>query len=411
MAPLAPNRSLRSKLTDMNVIRDGSWLDRARARRVAWVMLAVSIIALTGFFVTAHGTLDWKGRPIGTDFSEVYAAGRMVWAGHAAQVWDWPTHFAAQRSLHNSPAVDVYGWHYPPPFLLVAALIALLPYIPALVAWQVATLAPLAYAAQRFTGLRDGWLFVIGAPVTLVCLTHGQNGFLTALLLGGGLILLDRRPFLAGLLIGCLVYKPQFALVLPIALLAGGHWRAIGGAAISSLSLVALTYVLWGWPVWQAFIDSLPLTRSVVIEQGNTGWEKIMSVFSAIRSWGGSIPLAYAVQGMATCYAIGCAAWLSARSRPMLRNMGVTSAVLIATPYVLDYDFTVLLLAVGFLWKDAQDHGWDPLQKNINALAWIVPLFARQLAHATLIPLGAGTALAMLTVAIIRAINTSPSRH
>ena len=68
---------------------------------------------------------------------------------------------------------------------------------------------------------------------------HGHNGFLTALLLGGGLILLERKPFLAGLLLGCLVYKPQFALVLPLLLLALWNWRAIAGAAVSSLALIS----------------------------------------------------------------------------------------------------------------------------------------------------------------------------
>jgi hypothetical protein len=395
----------------MGAIRDGSWLDEARARRVAWIMLAVSIAAIAAIAATATGTLDWKGRPLGTDFSQVYAAGQMVWQRRAAEVWDWPAHFTVQQALHGSRAVDLYGWHYPPPFLLIAALLATLPYIPALIAWQAATLGPLIYAAQRFAGRRDGWLFVASAPVTLICLTHGHNGFLTALLLGSGLWLLDKRPFLAGLLIGGLVYKPQFALVLPIVLLAGRHWRAIGGAALSSLALIALTIVIWGWPVWQAFLDSLPLTRDIVLEQGRTGWEKIMSPFAAVRSWGGPVPLAYAVQGAGTLAAIAAATWLSARARPMLHNAGVAAAVLIATPYVLDYDYTVLLLAVGFLWKDAQEHGWGPWERSLVALAWIAPLFARQLAQATLIPLGAATALALLAIAVARALRASPSRR
>ena len=130
-------------------------------------------------------------------------------------------------------------------------------------------------------------LLTLAAPVTLICLIHGHNGFLTALLLGGGLMLLDQRPFAAGLLFGCLIYKPQFALILPVLLLAGRHWRAIGGAMLSAALLVSLTLAIWGWPVWQAFLASLPLTRHVVIEQGSTGFHKIMSPFAAVRLWGG----------------------------------------------------------------------------------------------------------------------------
>jgi Glycosyltransferase family 87 len=396
---------------DMGAIRDGSWLDEARVRRIAVVCLAVSLFAIAALFATAHGTLDYKGRPLGTDFSQVWTAGTMVWDGRSAQVWDWPSHFAVQQAFHQSITVDLYGWHYPPPFLLVAAALATLPYIAALIVWQVATLAPFVWMAQRYLGRRDGWLFVLAAPVTLICLTHGHNGFLTALLLGGGLILLDRRPFVAGLLLGCLVYKPQFALVIPLLLLAARQWRAILGAALSSLALIALTYAIWGWPVWQAFLDSLPLTKNVVIDQGKTGWEKIMSPFSAVRSWGLPIGPAYVVQGIASATAIATTLWLAWAARPALRNAAASAAVLIATPYVLDYDFTVLLLGIGFLWRDGEEHGWGPWERSLLALAWIAPLVARGLAAATLFPLGLLTAIAVLGIAVARYLRAWPSRH
>jgi hypothetical protein len=390
---------------------DGSWLDRARVRRIAWLCLAVTIIAVATLFATAHGTLDYKGRPLGTDFSQVWTAGTMVWDGRAASVWDWPSHFAVQQAFHRSTTVDLYGWHYPPPFLLIAAALAMLPYIPALILWQAATLAPFTWMAQRFLGLRDGWLFALAAPVTLICLAHGHNGFLTGLLLGGGLILLDRRPLLAGLLLGCLVYKPQFAMVIPLLLLATRQWKAILGAALSSLALIALTLAIWGWPVWQAFLDSLPLTKHVVIEQGRTGWEKIMSPFSAVRSWGMAIGPAYVVQGAASIFAIGATLWLAWKRRPALRNAAVTAAVLISTPYVLDYDFVVLLLGIGFLWKDGEEHGWAKWEKSLLALAWAAPLFARGLAAATLFPLGLLTAISVLAIAVSRGLRASPSRR
>ena len=256
---------------------------------MAIACLALAIASLVLLFATARGTRDWRGRPVGTDFSEVYAAGQMVWDGAATKVWDWPSHFRVQQALHHSHTVDLYGWHYPPPFLLVAAAIAWLPYVVALSVWQVATLTPFTMMITRLTGVRDAWLFVLAAPVTLICLTHGQNGFLTALLLGGGLMWLERRPFAAGIFLGCLVYKPQFALVIPFVLLVTGNWRAIVGAVLSSLTLIAISLAIWGWPVWQAFFDSLPLTQHVIVEHGRTGWSKIMSPFSAVRSWGGTM--------------------------------------------------------------------------------------------------------------------------
>ena len=395
----------------MGGLSTGDWLTRERSIRIAVICGLVSLAILGYLLASSSGTLDYEGRPLGTDFSQVWTAGRMVLDGRAAEVWNWDAHRAVQEAFHGPHLKEWYGWHYPPPFLLIAAALATLSYLPALFAWQAATLLPFAWLMRRFTGRREAWLFVLAAPVTLICVMHGHNGFLTALLLGGGLMLLERRPFAAGLLLGCLVYKPQFVLVLPLLLIVLRNWRAIAGAAVSSLSLIAVTLAIWGWPVWQAFIDSLPLTRRVVIEAGKTGWEKIMSTFSALRSWGISIDVAYAVQGVFTLAAIAATLWLARKARPDLRNAAVTAAVLISTPYVLDYDYVVLLAGLAFLWRDAQRHGWLSWEKSALALVWVAPLIARNVAAITLFPLGLLTAILVLVLSVRRALKASPSRH
>lgn len=392
-------------------IADGSWLTRERVTRIAWLCAAVTVAMLGWLFASANGTLDWSGRPLGSDFSNVWTAGRMALEGRAAEAWLWPEHFEVQKQVHGPALTELYGWHYPPPFLLVAAGLARLPYIAALIVWQLATLIPFAWAMWRLVPRRETLLLTLAAPVTLVCLMHGHNGFLTALLLGGGLYLIERRPFAAGLLLGCLIYKPQFGLILPVLLLAGQHWRAIGGAMLSAAILVGLTLALWGWPVWQAFIDSLPLTRSVVIEQGATGWHKVMSPFAAVRAWGAAIPLAYAVQAAFTLAAMAAVAWLAwKRERPDLRNALACAAVLISTPYVLDYDYVALLPALAFLWRNGERNGWLGWDKSLMALTWIAPLFARQVAEWTLVPLGLLSAIAVAAIAL-RRFRASPSHR
>jgi len=398
-------------MTAGGIISSGDWLTRERAIRIAVICGLVSVAILGYLLGSAKGTLDYGGRPLGTDFSQVWTAGRMVLDGRAAEVWSWDAHRAVQEAFHGPALKEWYGWHYPPPFLLVAALLAAMPYLLALFVWQAATLLPFAWLTRRYTERPEAWLFVLAAPVTLICIMHGHNGFLTALLLGGGLMLLEKKPFAAGLLLGCLVYKPQFALVLPLLLLVLWNWRAIAGAAVSSLALIGITLALWGWPVWQAFIDSLPLTQSIVIEQGRTGWEKIMSPFAAVRSWGGSVEIAYAVQAVFTVAAIAPTLWLARKARPDVRNAAVTAAVLISTPYVLDYDYVVLLAGIAFLWRDATRHGWLSWEKSALALVWIAPLIARNVAATTLLPLGLLTAILLLALAVRRALKASPSRR
>ena len=388
------------------------WLNRARVTRIAAICGIVSALCVIVLLATAHGTLDYQGRPLGTDCSNVWTAGKMALDGSAATAWSWPDHFAVQRAVHHKADVDLFGWHYPPPFLLIAAVLATMPYIWALVVWQLATLAPFAWMMWRLVPRRETLLLALAAPATLICLTHGHNGFLTALLLGGGLMLLDRRPFVAGLLFGCLIYKPQFALILPVLLLAGRHWRAIAGAALSASILVGLTLAIWGWPVWQAFLASLPLTQQVVIEQGSTGFHKIMSPFAAVRLWGGSIALAYAVQLIFTAVAMAAVAWLAwNKERPELRNASVCAAVVLATPYVLDYDLVVLLPALAWLWLDGKQRGFRRWDASLMALVWITPLIGRGVAQWTFVPLGLISVVALASIALRRALNTSPSRR
>lgn len=379
---------------------------------VAVLMGAASILSLGWLFGFGHGTLDPIGRPLGTDFSEVYAAGKMALNGHAADAWSWPKHFAIQRQIHHDADVPVYGWHYPPPFLLIASTLAMLPYLPALIVWQTITLGVFARLMYWLVPRRETLLLVFAAPVTLVCVTHGHNGFLTALLLGAGLALQEEKPFPAGLLLGCLIYKPQFALVIPPLLLATRNWRAIVGAATSATVLIALTFALWGWPVWQSFIESLPLTRQVVIEQGNTGWYKIMSPFAGVRMWGGSIKAAYYVQAFYTLSSIIAVSWVSWRNeRPELRNALVCAAAILSTPYVLDYDLVIILPALAWLWIDGCKNGFERWDGTLMALAWATPLIGRSVAEWAFVPLGLISVVGVAWVSFRRCVTALPFRR
>ena len=390
----------------MRLLVSGDWITAGRLRRIGALSCIISLACVCWLLAGSQGTLDSFGRPLGTDFSNVWTAGWMALDGRAASAWSWPEHFAVQRAFHGSPTVDLFGWHYPPPFLLIATLVATMPYMLSLVLWQAATLAPFAAMMWRLMPRRETLLLTLGAPVTLICLAHGHNGFLTALLLGAGLMLLDKRPFLAGMLFGCLIYKPQFALVIPPLLLAARNWRAIAGAGASTGLLVAATLLIWGWPVWHAFLESLPLTRQVVIEQGATGWHKIMSPFAALRMWGIGLDASYAVQLAVTIFAVAAVVWLTWRkAQPELRNAFVCAAALLSTPYVLDYDYVVLLPALAWLWAHGRANGFLSWEKSLMLFAWFAPLGARAVAQWTLVPLGLAAALAIAAISVRRALD------
>ena len=128
-------------------------------------------------------------------------------------------------------------------------------------------------------------LLGLGFPAVLLTVTHGQNAFLTAGLLSWGLLLLPAQPVAAGVLIGALAFKPQLALLLPVALIAGGNWRAIVAASLTVLGLSAATVILFGAEIWRDFLASTALTQQM-LDLGLVPYFKLQSVFAAIRGKG-----------------------------------------------------------------------------------------------------------------------------
>ena len=141
-----------------------------------------------------------------------------------------------------------------------------------------------------------------------------------------------------------------------------------------------------------------------MLEQGNTGWYKIQSVFSWARMWGAPIPLAYAMQGAVTLALAAASAWLWRSAAPYpLKAAAFCLATILATPYSFDYDMMVLAPAIAFLAVDGFARGFGPWEKTALAALWLVPLVARSVAQMTLIPLGVPAMLAIFVLILQRA--------
>jgi hypothetical protein len=326
--------------------------------------------------------------PLGSDFSEVWAAGKFVLAGEADKPFDPTEHFEKQKQLFGEHTA-LFGWCYPPFFLAVAALLALLPYLPALATWQLTTSA-LYLAAMKTIIRQPGLLAAIGLfPAVLVNLVHGQNGFLSATLIASALALIERHKILAGILFGLMVYKPQFGLMIPVALVAGGCWSTFVAAALTVTTMVLATLVGFGAHPWLAFKNSLEWTRTVVLEQGSTGFYKLDSAFAAARLYGASVPLAYAVQILVSLIVAICL-FLLWRSRTdiRLKSAALILSTLLTTPYCLDYDLVVLAPAIAFFFAYCSEKGFADYEKTALALCWIMPLFTRLTSFYLAFPIG-----------------------
>lgn len=380
---------------------------------MAWavLMLVATCATLAWLGMTANGLNDYAGRPLGTDFANVYAAGVAAAHGDPTAPFDAARQQAAESAIFGLQD-EFFGWHYPPFFLLVAAALAQLPYIPALIVWQGATL--LLYLGAMQLLLRSSadpamardrlWpLLALGFTAVFVNLTHGHNGFLTAALFAAALALLDRRPLLAGCLFGLLAYKPQFALVIPVVLAVTGRWRVFGGAAATVVALAAAATALFGTGVWPAFLESTHFTRTVVLEEGGTGFYKIQSVFAWVRLWGGPVALAYAAQfALTALVVIGLARLWRSNAPDGYKGAALCLGALLATPYSLDYDLMLLAPAIALLVAEGRTGKFASWEASLLALLWLLPVAVREITRVTYVPLAVLAMLACFALALWR---------
>ncbi len=332
------------------------------ARRLIGVIgLALALgylIVLAGTYLQGQFLTDKQGRPIANDFVDVYAAGRLALAGNVASAYDWPVHKAAEVRALDHEFPDYYGWHYPPPFLFVAAGLAMLPYLGAALLWLAATLAAYAATLRAIIGDRVGIFLALGFPAAIWNVTAGQNGFLTATLIGGTLVSMQRRPALAGVFLGLLTYKPQFGLLFPLVLIADRRWLTIAVAASVAIGMAAASWLAFGSASWQAFFHWLPISSHIILGQGRADFGRLQSLYGLVRAQGGGEPLAWSVQAAGSLAIAAGIVWLWRSRAPFeLKAAALAAGTLVATPYVYMYDLAVLAVAVGFLLRFALQRG------------------------------------------------------
>lgn len=363
-------------------VREATWFDASRARAYCIILAAVSAVITIGYLALSRNGLDPMGKPIGTDFASFWTASQLALQGQAADAWNMARHGAAQAAKFGKDA-GYAAFFYPPPYLLVCLPLALMPYLVALVVW-------LAVTGAAWLRMLRGWIAATGAPglgllpvlafpAVLINAGHGQNGLLTAALMGGGALMQPARPWLAGVLFGCLVIKPHFGLLLPFYLLFARDWRCIVATGASAVALCLTALLVFGWPVWAAFFANAD-NAAAVLSHNTVGYHKMQSVFAAARLLGAPEALAMTLQVATTLGVIVLLCRLRQTGTPLANAAALCTGALVATPFVLDYDLTLLAVPLVWLYAETQRTGFLPWERLLLGLGFLLPLFSRTLA-------------------------------
>lgn len=311
------------------------------------------------------------GSPNGTllmDYLSFWLAGGQALGGTPELVYD-PAEFSAlQNRLTGSDTV--FGFFYPPTFQMLQMPFALLPYKVAFAAFILLTTGLLAAACRLITG---NWLLASCLILVPACANnafHGQNAALTAALYGFFLIGVERnRPVLAGIALGLLTIKPQLGILVPVALVASLNWRTFLSASATTTGFAALSAAVLGFGVWQVFWQQAPVAAAMM-ELGGVEWGKMISVYGAGRVSGlGHLP-SMVLQAGSGIAALVCV-WLAwRRSEAMaVRAPVLVGGALLATPFALSYDMTLIVVPCAFLIREGLKGGFLPYEKVALFLA------------------------------------------
>ena len=290
------------------------------------------------------------GQPIGRDFVAFWTAAKLALGGDPVAAYDLARIGVAQTAVAQH-AVTPVPWHY---------------------------------------------------PATAQCLISGQNGVLFAALLVAATMLLDRRPLLAGVLLGLFSCKPQLAPLLLPALLFGGCWRALAAAGTTAAALAGTSLLAFGPETWSAFFGQLA-EAGALLDSGDKPWVRMPTVFAAARLAGLPGGGANLLQGLATLAAAAAVGWAWRRSADhRLRAAALAAALPFGTPFLFDYDLVLWLIPMAWLAERGLRHGWLRGERAAVLLAWAGPVVGWLIARQTGLPVMPVAAMLLLAAVLHR---------
>jgi Glycosyltransferase family 87 len=387
------------------------WLQAFGYTLAALYLLYFVILYRSGTWILGGTRL-----PIYTDFAVWWMGGLQALHGNPAALYD-PGTFAKIQTALFGPEPFYLNWpSYLPTFFLLLAPLALMTYAHAFITWDLATLLGCVAIVYLIVRRRAAIALTLAAPFTAWNFIAAQNGFLTASLLGASLLFLERQPVLAGVFIGCLTYKPQYGILLPVALVASHQWRAVASAMVTAGLLVAASIALFGADAWTTLPHAIAVQAQLSLgADPHSNWGYLQTVYGLVRTLHGSSTLAWSAQAITTL-STGVVVWIVWRSRisHSLKAATLSAAALLATPYAFAYDMAAIVIPAAFLASDQLRRGLLWGEKAM----WIV-LFGAPLALLVTLGDNAGqttfggtpisllTTLTLLGVILCRALATA----
>jgi len=362
-----------------------SWLT-ARRLRAHGLILALCLWSVYLWNIATLGLWDRAGNLKGTDFLHFYTLGSLALAHRGADLYNLQAQ--AQLAAQRVPAAASIRYLplYPPQVSLFFAPFAELPYSGALILWLA--LSSLLYGLccyavwracpnlhnQKLTAL----ILALAFPAFWHLIAWGQTSALALACFTLAFISLrSQREFLAGLALGCIIFKPQLGFASAVVFMASRRWKIIFGALISASLQLAAAWLFYGSHPLRLWITTLLNTPNLLplLEPRIYQTHSLRTFWTMLIPWPSISVALYIISGLAVCV-LTVACWRS-RLPLSLRYSALLFATVLLAPHLTVYD--LVILAPAFLlisnWIVTQpDTSSTQILKLLLYLAFILPL-------------------------------------
>lgn len=369
----------------MSSSKFSSWLTAKRIRGHG-LILGLCLWLVYVWNMAAPGLRDRGGNLKGTDFLHFYTLGSLALAHRGSDLYDVQAQSAL--AVQRVPATTGIRFLplYPPQVSIFFAPFARLSYPLALTLWLGITALVYGlccYAVWKVCPRLRGYGFTVlilalAFPAFWHLIAWGQTSAIAlACFTLAFFAFRSKQEFLAGLALGCLMFKPQLGLAAAIVFLITLNWKVMAGALLSAVGELMIGVLYYGATPLREWILALLNAPHVLLllEPRVYQTHSLRTFWTMLIPWNSLSFTLYAVSVVLVC-GLTIACWRSPLSLPLRYSTLLLTTVLIA-PHLTVYDLVILAPAFLLLsnWIATQpENSAAPYFKLLLYFAFAVPL-------------------------------------
>jgi hypothetical protein len=329
----------------------GGWLTARRLTAHAMI-LALCLWSIYVWNLATPSLRDRNGNLKGTDFLHLYTLGSLAVAHRGADLYNMNAQAALAVERVPAAAGVRYVPLYPPQVSLFFAPLARFSYGWALLLWWGCSTAIYGICCnclwRACLNLRDYgrlvFLLAIAFPAFFHLIAWGQN---SALALGcftlGFFLLRARYEFAVGLVLGCLIFKPQLGLAAAVIFAAIGAWKILAGAVLSAAAQLGAGILYYGMSSFQQWTHALRSVSAALplFEPRLYQTHCLRTFWTMLFPWE-HISLTLYILSAVAVFVLAIACWRRASVPLAAKYSLLLLATVLVAPHLTVYDLVIL---------------------------------------------------------------------